>query len=136
LRLISQVFAVSADMSGMQNKRKEPRLEASGPARVTLPGERNRRVRGEAANVSGNGLRLMLEEPVAPGTPLMVDWEGAQVMGEVCYCRQEQGGFAVGLKLERALVGTNDLLRLAHGLQGEPGPDPIRVEIAGVLPER
>jgi hypothetical protein len=122
-------------MSGMQNKRKEPRLEASGPARVTLPGERNRQVRGEAVNVSGNGFRLMLDEPVVPGTPIMVDWEGAQAMGEVCYCRQEQGAFAVGLKLESALVGTGDLLRLTHGLEGQPVPEPIRVEISGALPK-
>jgi len=119
----------------MQNKRKEPRVEVSGPARVTLPGEGNRQVRGEAVNVSGSGLRLMLEEPVVPGTPIMVDWEGAQAMGEVCYCRQEQGAFAVGLKLESALIGTGDLLRLTHGLEGKPVPQPIRVEISGAVSE-
>jgi PilZ domain len=107
--------------------RREPRLETCGPARVTVLGDDPRRVAGRAENMSGQGLRLMLAEPVEAGTALMVEWEDMQVMGEVCYCERMEAGYAVGVHLQHALRGTRELERLARRLLGEEEPVPIAV---------
>jgi hypothetical protein len=96
------------------------RLEITGPARITVLGKEHRQLRGRAANGSGEGLRLILDEPVAPGSPLAVEWEDTEVMGEVCYCEQIEDGFAAGVRLEHALRHTGEIARLARKLLGEP----------------
>jgi hypothetical protein len=107
------------------DQRREARLEAAGPARVTLLGEPRRQVGGRILNVSGQGVRLMLDEPVAPGAPLTIEWEDTEAMGEVCYCEAGEGGFTAGVRLEHVLLHTSELARLALRLLGEPEPDSV-----------
>lgn len=101
--------------------RSPPQLDVTGPARVTLLAE-GRRFSGRAVNSSGYSLQLVLEEHVAPGDLLMVQWEDTDVLGEACSCEQTEEGFAVAMKVEHALVGTAELARLASRLLDESCP--------------
>ncbi len=109
------------------DQRREPRLDVSGPARVTILGDARREISGRAVNISRSGLRLILKEPVPAGTLLMVEWEDSEVLGEICYCQEHGEGYAVGLEIEHALVGTRELARLARRLMGDPEPEPAIV---------
>jgi hypothetical protein len=102
------------------DQRRQPRLDVTGAARVTLLGEPRKQVGGRVINLSGQGIRLMLDEPVSPGTLLAIEWADTEVMGEVCYCEQAEGGFAAGVRLEHVLLHTTELARLATRLLGEP----------------
>ncbi len=117
------------------DQRKQPRFNVADPAHVTLLGERKKRVAGCVLNVSGHGLKLMLAEPAPAGTALMVEWADAQLLGEVCYSIETQEGYAIGVKIEHALMNTAELERLARRLLGEPEPESIQVRITCVEPE-
>ena len=43
-------------------------------------------VGGQALNLSGRGLSLLLVEPIAPGTPVRVDQTDRLLLGDVVYC--------------------------------------------------
>jgi hypothetical protein len=64
-------------------------------------------------------MKLVLNEQVAPGALLMVEWADTDVLGEACSCEQTAEGFAVALKVEHALVGAEELTRLARRLLDE-----------------
>ncbi len=104
------------------DQRRQPRLDANGPARVTLLGEQKREIAGRAASFANQALKLVLQEPVPAGAPLMVEWEDSEILGEVRYCERVDDGFAVGVSIEHALMGTRELARLASRLLGE-GPE-------------
>lgn len=91
-----------------------------GSVRVTLLGEPARQVSGRIVDVSGEGVRLMLDEPAAPGAPLAIEWEDTQALGEVCCCEAAEGGFAASVRLEHVLLHTSELARLARKLLDEP----------------
>jgi hypothetical protein len=40
----------------------------------------------------------------------------------VCYCQSADGGYAIGVELEHALLHTRDLHRLARELLGDVDP--------------
>jgi hypothetical protein len=109
------------------DQRQFPRLDATGAMRVTVLGDGRREVTGRAIRFSDEGLRLLLAEATPPGTALCVEWEDSEVLGEVRYCEAREDGFAVGLAIEHALVGTRELARLANRLLGEGEPDRVRL---------
>src|SRR5512143_989275 len=104
-----------ADKAGMDEK-GAPRLHVTGPARISVLGDTQREIRGSADKMFGQGLCLTVEEPLAPGTAVMVEWDDTEVLGEISSCEQTSGGFTVGMTLRHALLGTKELARLAHRL--------------------
>ncbi|HVX66760.1 MAG TPA: hypothetical protein VHA11_09175 [Bryobacteraceae bacterium] len=105
---------------------RQPRLDATGPVRVTFLGGEGRQVPGRAMGLSDGCLRLLVEEAAAPGTALRVEWDDSEVLGEVRYCEARPDGFALGISIEHALVGTRELARLANRLLGDSEPDAVR----------
>jgi hypothetical protein len=101
------------------DRRKEPRLRADEPALMTVLDEPGRVFAGRIADMSGRGMRLLVEEPVRPGAAVQVDWADALLLGEVCYCQVAEGGYSIGLNFEQALFDTAELARLAAKLIGE-----------------
>ena len=99
---------------------------------MTLLGEKKKRVAGCVLNVSGHGLKLMLDEPALAGTALMVEWADAQLLGEVCYSIETPEGYAIGVKIEHALLNTAELERLSRRLLGEPETESLQVRITCV----
>ena len=100
----------SADMLFM-NQRRKPRFEADQSIWITLFGEPDIRLAARIKNVSERGIGLELQGPVAIGTALKFEVDDSLILGEVIYCRQDEGSFYVGVELEQALCGLGALAK-------------------------
>ena len=69
---------------------------------------------GRLANFSANGVRLLLEENLNPGTMIKVEWGGTILLGEILYCNRQGLQYAAGLELEDALYETETLALMAE----------------------
>jgi len=94
------------------DRRAQPRLPAEQTVQVTAlaPGEIS--LIGRVVQVSGKGMRFLLDAPIESGTVVQVDFGDAQLSGEVRYCHPEDGNFAVGLQLERPTASLPNLIRI------------------------
>jgi hypothetical protein len=71
-------------------------------------------------DLSENGMRVLLDTPVAAGSPIRVDADSCIFLGEVCYCRPDpEGGWSAGVVLEQPLDSLEDLTRLMEALMDE-----------------
>ena len=100
----------SADMLFM-NQRRKPRFEADQSIWITLFGEPDIRLPARIKNVSERGIGLELQGPVAIGTALKFEVDDSLILGEVIYCREDEGSFYVGVELEQALCGLGALAK-------------------------
>ena len=116
-------------------QRGEPRFDVEQTVRLTTLGEKPEQVVAQIVNISGTGMRLLVDRMLAPGVALKVEWDEILLLGEVCYCQPEPEGYAIGLEMEHALLHTRDLARLAQQLLvGEA--DPIRNSLPQAAPVR
>jgi len=105
--------------------RREPRFETTQPVRLTVLGERQTELYGNVVNLSGTGMRLIVNGAIPQGAAVKLEFEERLLLGEVCYCEPMGGDYAVGLNLEHSLVHTQELARLAARLLGQT-PQPPR----------
>jgi len=110
-----------------------------------LPDGTPRVLQATLANLSGRGMRIMLEHPLPLDTAIRVDfrWESedALMLGEVVYCIPEGELFAVGLELHHSLVHLTSLQGLMDNLLEEqpdrtPEPAPVSKTAAEVMNHR
>src|SRR4051794_7756103 len=94
------------------NKRREPRLQADQPVKVTLFGQPDVRMSARIKNVSGRGIGLECDRPLAIGAALKIELEDALLLAEVIYCRPDKTTFYVGAEIEQALNGLSELSRM------------------------
>ena len=106
------------------NQRRESRFEVNQSVAITLFGSPDIRLVGRIRNLSGRGIGLELEGPVAPGTALKIELEDALLLGEVIYCRQDEASFYVGVELEHALTGLSELSRMVNAFAEPAGSCP------------
>jgi hypothetical protein len=93
--------------------RCEQRLNATLiPVQVTGLGTLHLQTPGRALDVSRNGMRLGLSEPIPIGSLLRIELDDSIVFGEVRYCQDHQSWYSVGLFVEEVLVGESPLSRL------------------------
>ena len=93
------------------DRRREPRFETEHPVQVTLLDEEEVTLDGRMVNISGCGLRLILDRAVPLNTAVRVDCVDSILLGEVCYVEQQDDAYAVGVSLDQAV---NDLAQLAQ----------------------
>jgi hypothetical protein len=101
-------------------RRKEVRTATRETVLVTFlsrPG--NPTAFGSMIDLSGRGMRLVLDEPVASDTPLRIDAGDRLYLGEVAYCRQTESGWNVGVEIEQSFQDTRQLEMLRRSLQCE-----------------
>jgi hypothetical protein len=103
------------------DSRSQPRLETDEPVHVTVLGECDTRFLGRITNTSMRGIGLLADQPAPIGSAVKVEWGETLLLGEVCHCRLEGAGYAIGLELEHALYHTEELARLAAILMDEDG---------------
>jgi hypothetical protein len=119
----------SADMLFM-NQRRKPRFEADQSVWITLFGEPDIRLQARIKNVSERGIGLELQDSVAIGTALKFEVDDSLILGEVIYCREDEGSFYVGVELEQALCGLGALAKALGAFSDTPsGPqqeDPVK----------
>jgi hypothetical protein len=99
--------------------RSQPRLETNEPVHVTVLGECETRFLGRITNTSTRGIGLLADRPAPIGSAVKVEWGHTLLLGEVCHCRLEGAGYAIGLELEHALYHTEELARLASNFLEE-----------------
>jgi hypothetical protein len=66
-------------------------------------------LQGEIRNVSEGGTQILLDEPLPPPTLVRIEYDDNLLLGEVVYCRQEQSGWLVGVRVEHGLFGLTAL---------------------------
>ena len=93
------------------NQRRESRIEANQPARVTTLSESQVQCTGRVKNVSVRGVGLELPCPIKPGTAIRIELKVTLLLGEVIFCRDDEVSFYAGVELEHALFGLGDLQR-------------------------
>jgi hypothetical protein len=102
------------------NQRREPRFPVDRPIAVTVFGPPDTRVEARIRNAAGRGLGLELAAPLATGTALKIDLEDSILLGEVIYCRVQEGGWYVGVELVHALNGLVELASIMRGFVDAP----------------
>jgi hypothetical protein len=115
-------------------KRREPRFETERAVRLNVLGDPCAEMTARIVNISGTGMRIMVDRPLALGVALQVEWDDMLLRGDVCYCQPMEDGHAIGLKLEQALLHTRELAKLSRALlavaeaaqTGAPQSTPVR----------
>ena len=103
-------------------QRGEPRIDFEQAVRLTTLGEPSEELSAQIANLSGTGMRLLVDRKIPAGVTLRIEWDQILLLGEVCYCQFMNGSYAIGVELEHALLQTRELSRLARELLGDVDP--------------
>jgi hypothetical protein len=90
------------------DRRQTSRQRLSQSAVVSVLGT-GQVLHGEIRNLSEGGTQILLHEPLHLASSVKIEYAGKVLQGEVVYCRQEQTGWLLGIRVERALSGVNDL---------------------------
>jgi hypothetical protein len=110
--------ARNGEHGGMQaialDQRQAERHEVREPAMVSVVGTPGLVLHGEMRNVSETGTQIRLDQALPPSTLVRIEYGDNLLLGEVVYCRQEQSGWLVGLRVEHGLFG---LTALAAAMQ-------------------
>ena len=112
------------------DSRSQARLETNEPVHVTVLGECDTTFLGRITNSSSRGIGLLAGQPAPLGSAVKVEWGHTLLLGEVCHCRPEGNGYAIGLELEHALYNTEELARLAAAILSEENKIPADIEKA------
>jgi hypothetical protein len=104
------------------NQRREPRFPTDRTVAVTVFGTPDTHLQGRIRNAAGRGLGLELATALATGTALKIELEDSILLGEVIYCRKQEGGWYAGVELVHALYGLVELAAIMRGYTVEPSP--------------
>ena len=101
------------------DRRSEPRFDAQKNIVVTLLGDGGLSLPALAIELSGGGMRLLLNRAIPVGAAVKVETEDSLMLGEVCYCESQSSGFLLGLKVNQVLSNLSELARLNRRIMGE-----------------
>src|SRR3982750_1456967 len=101
------------------NQRRDARFQTDEAIQVTVFGPPDVRITARVKNLSGRGLGLEVEGPLAVGAALKIASDDAILLGEVIYCRDQGSGYYVGKELEHALYGLADLAMTIRSFNDE-----------------
>lgn len=97
-------------------RRREPRVSANEPAKVTILDEHQEHFQARVLDLSGKGLRLSAARRAAPGTLIRVDLHDSILLGEVCYTGGHGMECQIGVQIEHVLTNLQQLERLRQSL--------------------
>src|SRR5580704_11407439 len=100
-------------------QRSRPRFDADEPVHLTVLSESEAEFSGRLTNCSSYGIGLWIDGRIPFGSIVRVEWSGALLIGEVCYCTPREGGYSLGLKMDRQLYDSLQLAILARQLHDE-----------------
>ncbi len=86
-----------------------PTAECYQTAELKLLGAGGGSITGHVIHLSGQMLRIVVNQPVDPHTVASVKVGDWMAYGEVSYCELEHSHYAVGLDLDQVVVGLRDL---------------------------
>jgi hypothetical protein len=99
--------------------RTENRVPVQRPVKLTVLGDQPQEFEAFLNNVSGRGLRVVVDAPVAPDSAVRVDLDDSMILGEVCYCEPCGNQWALGLEMEQSLSDLRGLCQLVERLLHE-----------------
>jgi hypothetical protein len=114
-------------------RRREPRIACYQRATLTLLSGERRTIPCHAIDLSGQGMRIVLDEPVPANTPISIEIGDWMALGEVCYSRREYTHYAVGLELDQVVMGLRELDALRRSRLNERTPPSESDEFSLVL---
>jgi hypothetical protein len=92
-------------------QRREPRFGVDQPVAITLLRDPKVQLQATVADLSGSGLKLIANAPIAPGTAIQIEMDDSMILGEAVYCREELNLYVVGVELNQVLTGLAELGR-------------------------
>jgi hypothetical protein len=110
-------------------ERRDPRFEANQSVWITLFGDPDIQLPARVKNVSGRGLGLELDGPVAAGSALKLELDDTLILGEVIYCRRNESAYYIGVEIEQALAGLAELGNSIRNFNAELAGEETEVPI-------
>jgi len=83
----------------MNERRAVPRFTLNEIARLEIYGDANGSYEGRIANISENGIAILLEQPAPCGDLVRVDLNDYVLIGEIRYCERTTQAYSVGVEL-------------------------------------
>ena len=102
------------------DRRRHPRFDTDQPVSLTVLGAHATTLDGVVLNISGSGMRLMLDCRIPLNTAVRIDLGDSIFLGEVCYTEPAGDRFATGLVLDQVLQPSVGLEPLIQALRPEP----------------
>jgi hypothetical protein len=90
------------------DRRQAQRQQVSQSVVVNVLGT-DQLLHGVIRNFSEGGAQILLDQPLGIPSPVKIEYAGKLLAGEVVYCRQEQAGWLLGIRVGNALSGVTDL---------------------------
>jgi hypothetical protein len=84
------------------DRRQTPRRQLRESAVVSVLGT-SEVLQGEIRDVSEGGAQILLHEPLRVPSRLKIEYADKLLVGEVVYCRQEQAGWLLGIRVGQTL---------------------------------
>lgn len=84
------------------------------PIMLTVLGNPEMRLAATVKDASARGLGLATEAPVRPGEAVKLEIGDAIFLGEAVYCRDDDEGAFVGVKLNQVLTGLAALHKMVQ----------------------
>lgn len=108
------------------DSRRNVRVPVNRPIVLTVLGEHEMRIPATVKDASSNGVGLITESAVKPGTLVKLEIGDAIFLGEAVYCRDEEQGAFVGVKLQQVLSGLAALNKMVQEFEAFLHPAPAR----------
>ena len=113
LRQGVRVAELAAPLEQQADRRRTPRHQSHQSAVVSVLGT-GQVFRGEVRNSSEGGTQIWLDEPLRANSLVKIETAGKLLLGEVVYCRQEQAGWLLGIRVGQVLPGAPILANAGH----------------------
>lgn len=84
---------------------------------------------GIITDISEGGVRIQLEQYIAPGALIRLDLVDSMFWGHVVHARAEPGGYSMGIEVEKVLMGGSDISRLLQRVLEESSSTALEVLI-------
>jgi hypothetical protein len=117
-------------MSKNVERRREFRVPTNIPVGVSTLTPTHLSLEGVIANMSGRGLQLWTNVPLATGRLVRLETNQFLLLGEVCYCEKQGERWRIGIQLEHALANLAQLTRLNERLFAEDTRKPGAITTA------
>ena len=115
MRLQTIVADAPIALDHQADQRQDERHQSSRSVIVSLLGTGNRILHGEVRNISERGTQIRLDQRLRYASLVTIDYDDNRLLGEVVYCKREQAGWLVRIRVEHALLGLATLASIADG---------------------
>jgi hypothetical protein len=103
------------------DRRREPRFDCQLPVCVTPLAGNSASLKGILTNISPQGARIAVSAPLDLNVPVRVDTGDVFLLGDVCYCHPEPGGYSVGVVLAHSVGANGSLSAFLTALMSSSG---------------